>query len=63
MSLTDVVPRVVRETGTTMRYSGNNVDIDQEMVNLAANAIVYDVSATSLSGKMGLLGYVIRGGR
>ncbi|MFZ5644555.1 MAG: flagellar basal body rod protein FlgB [Bacillota bacterium] len=63
MNITQVGPRVVQETGTTMLYGENNVDIDQEMVNLATNTILYDVAATRLSGKMGMLGYVIKGGR
>ena len=58
-----VSPRVVQESGTTMLYGQNNVDIDQEMVNLAANSITYDFSAATLSGKLGLLSYVIKGGR
>ncbi|KJR98160.1 MAG: flagellar basal-body rod protein FlgB [Peptococcaceae bacterium BRH_c4a] len=61
--ISQVAPRVVQERDTIMRYGRNNVDIDQEMVNLAANQIVYDFSAGSLSGKLGILGYVIRGGR
>lgn len=63
MDIKQVSPRVVQESDTAMRYGQNNVDIDQEMVNLAANTIQYDFSANSLSSKMGLLGYVIRGGR
>ncbi|MFZ5632073.1 MAG: flagellar basal body rod protein FlgB [Bacillota bacterium] len=63
LDIRQVTPRVVQETNTTMRYSQNNVDVDQEMVNLAANTILYDFAATSLSSRMGLLGYVIRGGR
>lgn len=58
-----VYPRVVQERDTTMRYGQNNVDIDQEMVNLAANEIMYDFSANRISGKLSTLGYVIRGGR
>jgi len=61
--LSKVGPKVVQERDTIMRYGQNNVDIDQEMVNLAANQIIYDFSASSLSGKLGTLGYVIRGGR
>lgn len=61
--ISQVSPRVVQERDTIMRYGQNNVDIDQEMVNLAANQIVYDISANSLSGRLGILGYVIRGGR
>lgn len=63
VDIREVSPRVEQERGTTMRYSQNNVDIDQEMVNLAANTILYDFSANTLTGKMSLLGYVIRGGR
>lgn len=59
----EVAPRVERETGTTMRYGRNNVDIDQEMVNLAANTILYDFGASTLTAKFSLLGYVIRGGK
>lgn len=58
-----VSPGVVQERETIMRNGQNNVDIDQEMVNLAANEIIYDFSANALSGKLGILGYVIRGGR
>jgi flagellar basal-body rod protein FlgB len=63
LDIGQVAPVVVKESSTTMRYSQNNVDIDQEMVNLAANSILYNFSITSLSSKMGILGYVIRGGR
>lgn len=62
-NISQVAPKVVQERDTIMRYGQNNVDIDQEMVNLAANQIIYDISASSLSGKLGALGYVIRGGR
>lgn len=58
-----VSPKVVQESGTTMLYGQNNVDIDQEMVNLAANSIIYDFSATSLSERLGLLSYVVKGGK
>lgn len=58
-----VSPRVVQDRDTVMRYGRNNVDIDQEMVDLAANTILYDFSANALSSRLGILGYVIRGGR
>lgn len=63
VALENVVPRVVQEQDTNMRYGRNNVDIDQEMVNLAANSILYDTSARVLGDKLSGLGYVIRGGR
>lgn len=62
-NIRDVAPRVVQERDTAMRYSQNNVDIDQEMVNLAANTILYDFSVNALVGRYGIMGYVIRGGR
>jgi len=63
VDINQVRPRVVQENGTAMLYGQNNVDIDEEMVNLAANSITYDFSVSTISGKMGLLSYVIRGGR
>jgi flagellar basal-body rod protein FlgB len=61
VDISQVAPGVVQETDTIMRYGQNNVDIDQEMVNLAANTILYDFGAGALTGKFGLLSYVIRG--
>lgn len=58
-----VSPKVVQERDTTMRNGQNNVDVDQEMVNLAANEIMYDFSAKSVSGRFTTLSYVIKGGR
>lgn len=63
VDIDQVKPRVVQEGGTAMLYGQNNVDIDEEMVNLAANSITYDFGVNAISGKMGLLSYVIKGGR
>lgn len=63
VDISQVFPQVLQERGTTMKYSQNNVDIDQEMVNLAANTILYEVGVNAYSSRMGLLSYVIRGGR
>lgn len=62
-SLESVSPRVIQEKDTTMRYGENNVDIDQEMVNNAANSLVYDTSSLILHNKFSSLENVIRGGR
>ncbi|NHM28202.1 flagellar basal body rod protein FlgB [Desulfofundulus sp. TPOSR] len=59
--LARVEPTVVKEEGTTMGYNGNNVDIDQEMVNLAANTLTYQAAARALGDRLSLLTYVIRG--
>lgn len=56
-------PQVNLIKTTSMRKDGNNVDIDEEMTNLAANGIAYQAAARELSERYSLLGYVITGGR
>lgn len=60
--LENIAPGVVQEKDSTMRYGDNNVDIDQEMVNLAANTLLYDTSTLILTNKFNGLENVIRGG-
>ncbi len=60
-TINEISPEVIREKNTTMVYNQNNVDIDQEMVNLAANTILYDFSSDALNGKLSMLSYVIKG--
>ena len=60
--ISQIAPRVVQERDTIMRYGQNNVDIDQEMVNLAANTLLYDTSSLIMSNKFKGLENVIRGG-
>ncbi|MGC8668610.1 MAG: flagellar basal body rod protein FlgB [Chthonomonadales bacterium] len=40
--LPQLVPQVVRDTATTLRTDGNNVDIEREAVALAENSIRYE---------------------
>lgn len=56
-----VEPVVVKEEQTTMGYNQNNVDLDQEMVNLVANALAYQTATRALGDRLSLLGYVIKG--
>lgn len=42
---------------------GNGVNVDQEMVTLAENQILYEAAVQSLNKKMGLLKYVAGDGR
>lgn len=58
-----IKPEVKQVNETTMRFDGNNVDIDEEMVNLAATTIQYDVIAQGLIDRFNLLGNVIAGRR
>lgn len=62
-SLADVGVKVTTVKGTTMRYDGNNVDIDEEMSKLAENNIRYQALSKLMSGRFGTLKTVINGGR
>lgn len=62
-TLADLRPEVRVNKTTSMRTDGNNVDIDEEMANLAANSIEYQATARELSDRLSLLGYVITGGK
>jgi flagellar basal-body rod protein FlgB len=54
---------VIRENNsTTYNHNGNNVDIDQEMAELAKNQIYYQAIVDRLNGKFRNMGTVIRGG-
>ncbi len=59
--LTQVAPIVVKEEETTMGYNQNNVDVEQEMVNLAANMLAYQAATRAIGDRLALLGYVIKG--
>lgn len=56
-------PRVEQVNSTSFRTDGNNVDIDEEMINLVTNAITYRGATQFLSRKFAALRYVITGGR
>ncbi|MDF9409296.1 flagellar basal body rod protein FlgB [Pelotomaculum isophthalicicum JI] len=62
-SLAELRPEVSLSKETTMRTDGNNVDIDEEMTNLAANSMQYQAVAKELSERYSGLSYVITGGR
>lgn len=61
--LSELKPEVRVNRTTSMREDGNNVDIDEEMTNLAANDIEYQATAKELSERISLLRYVITGGK
>lgn len=54
---------VKRDEATSMRKDGNNVDIDNEMTNLAANTLKYNALITELNSRMSVKKYIISGGR
>lgn len=61
--LSSVEPRVERVETTALRTDGNNVDMEEEMVNLVTNTVTYRAAAQFISGKFAKLRYVISGGR
>jgi flagellar basal-body rod protein FlgB len=56
-------PEAVQVQGTLMRTDLNNVDIDEEMTNLAANSIMYNTLTQILSSRYSGLTTVISGGK
>ncbi|AIY78593.1 flagellar basal body rod protein FlgB [Clostridium botulinum] len=51
---------VVREENTSMRTDDNNVDLELEKVNQAANTLKYNALITKLNGKFNSLKTVIK---
>jgi len=56
-------PKVHTDRITAMRDDGNNVNIDHEMVVMAANAIQFQALSQQLSDRFSLYRYVINEGR
>lgn len=54
---------VVRDNSTSMNQDGNNVDIDNEMTNLAANTIKYEALINEVNSKITARNFVINGGK
>lgn len=54
---------VKQDTTTAMNQDGNNVDIDNEMVNQAANSLMYNAMVTEINNKLTNTRYVINGGK
>jgi len=54
--------KVVEDTTTSMRYDGNNVDIESEKTNQAANSILYNTLISQLNSRISNTRYVITSG-
>lgn len=61
--VTALEPVVVRETNSTGRPDGNNVDIELEMTQLAENQVLYSALTRQLSDHFARLRSVINDGR
>jgi len=58
-SLADLSPRVITDYSTSRRLDGNNVDMDAEQADMAANAIYYETAAQEIGDYLSLDSYVI----
>ncbi|HKK01561.1 MAG TPA: flagellar basal body rod protein FlgB [Desulfuromonadales bacterium] len=58
-----VQPKVVKDAQQSLAGDGNGVAVDQEMVDLSKNEILYEAATKVLSKKFGLLKYVVQGGK
>ncbi|NLA86032.1 MAG: flagellar basal body rod protein FlgB [Clostridiales bacterium] len=57
----NVVPEVVRDDTTTTRLDGNNVNIDNEMVEMAKNSINYYTAISKVNSEFRKLNTAING--
>ena len=53
----------VRKNEDSMTLDGNSVDLDYEMINLAANTINYNAMVSQINSKYNAVGTVVKGGR
>ncbi len=58
----EVRPDVIQEEKSSVG-DGNSVSRDQEMIALAENQLLYEAATQMLNKKLGLLKYVVQGGR
>lgn len=58
-----VRPQIWRDSATTMRNDGNNVDVETELALLTENSLWYQAMTRQLSGKLGILRQAITEGR
>lgn len=62
-SLEKVSGRVLRTADTSGVGDGNTVSVDQEMIALSENQLLYEAAVQMLNKKLGLLKYVAQDGR
>ncbi|MEJ2200984.1 MAG: flagellar basal body rod protein FlgB [Desulfuromonadaceae bacterium] len=61
--LDSVTAQVIRTPAPSPIGDGNGVDLEQEMVALAENQILYETATQLVSKKLGMLKYVAQEGR
>lgn len=62
-SIADVSGKIVREPATNPLGDNNGVSVDEEMVALSENQLMYETAAQLLKKRMTMLKYAISGGQ
>lgn len=55
--------KVEQDNSASMRTDGNNVDVNNEMVNQAANTLEFNALVTQINNRLSNTRYVINGGK
>jgi flagellar basal-body rod protein FlgB len=55
--------KVLQDLSSSMNQDGNNVDIDNEMANQAANNLMYNALISQVNSRISLENYIIKDGR
>lgn len=58
-TISTITPETVKDNSTTMRTDGNNVDIDKEMSDMAANSILYNTLISQANSRISMKRYII----
>ena len=61
-TLSDSLADIKVDNSTSMRTDGNNVDLDLEKVDQAANSLMYNALITQANSKLNMTKSVISGG-
>lgn len=54
---------IEKDSSTSMRTDGNNVDIDSEMVDQASNNLMYNALISDINTRLSVQSYVINEGK
>lgn len=61
--LEDIEPKVEKDTSTSLRLEGNNVDMEEEMTKMVQNTVNYYFATQQLNKKFSMMRYIIMDGR
>ncbi|SKA86312.1 flagellar basal-body rod protein FlgB [Caloramator quimbayensis] len=62
-SINNINYEIKKNTASSMRLDGNNVDIDSEMVSLAENTILYNALISQTNSRIAMRRLVTNGGK